>query len=173
MNEVPQRTRDAVHEAGHAVIALALGCTVDSIVIDRDPEIDGHRGLTTTDSGDRGEGLSQDAQDDRLAQLYLAGFAAESLVMGADWYAAHFQSTWGSGRALYPDYVAVDEIAVRRKAADPCFVLSDWLKRMVHETFAIVNRETVAILQIAGLLLERGRIVSSDLEPITLSERSD
>ena len=126
----------AYHEAGHAVIACALGCKVRFVIID--PNGGGECQCDDPPEGER----------DRKIMLCFAGPAAQR---------KHKPSSWKSWHGN-DDYRKAGELVQGLGVSD------ERVSALIRETLGLVEQHWARIERFAQVLLERGTLQGDEID---------
>lgn len=152
--DAPQRSplwHVAVHEAGHAVLALHEGLLISDITVRSAPRKVGHVGYQSAPY----------AGDDALLRISLAGVVADRLRV----------SRW-QPRSLDSAYCDISLVAefLRPLSAKSQDFLITW---NIDATHAILCRSWALVDAIATALVARGSLAASDVQRIIDAPRAD
>ena len=143
MNSVRLPTRVALHEAGHAVVILALGWTIARVTLEPDGETIGY---VDWDVGDSPDGDRSDAAE---AAVAVAGSLAEGMALGAS----------GCCSLSGDDERALGEVVARRPA-DRAWLASAGV-RVAGE---VLRAEWPTVLLLAGELDRQSTLTGAEVE---------
>lgn len=161
---VSERTLTAVHEAGHAAMALRKGMRVDFLAVDRGDESVLHRkahagiptGITHFTSTDGVSKHSGRAFACAFAQISLAGLAAESIAKGEK-------------KGLYPstDYLqCMEALSKEYRDRDEAFALA---QVFFFRARAYLVKKWPLVEALASALKKKRHLTSGDVEVVVAS----
>lgn len=146
------RYRAAVHEAGHACVAMLLGIPVASVMVSR---VDLARSHTTMllDHWERR------CKPGDAATIALSGAAAERVLLGLD-----AEPSPGDMEIVAAALKGVYRVNVFPAAADA--VYAGRLKRARRRAASLVRQHRLTIAAVAGRLMARGRLSAADVSAL-------
>ncbi|KAB2715341.1 AAA family ATPase [Brucella intermedia] len=182
---MPAKTLEmsAIHEAGHAIVAIEIGKKVLEAKVTREVLADAN----AFDGGyvriERGEGeiyLRSKSQTRRMILQLLGGLAAEDIVFGerndggssdlreATWWAARMEmSTGQSDRLIYLAAADMEPVlAILKGRLDIQQKVEETLQQCMSEARAIVARRRDDVRKIADALVEHGHLTRNEINEL-------
>ncbi len=186
---MPAKTleRSALHEAGHAIVALEIGkkvlfASVTRDVMVEDESFDG--GLVSIERDENERYLrSASGTQDMIRQL-LGGLATEDVFLGeradggwsdlreATWWAARMWLSTGQKDAL--TFLAMSDtepvLAALRNRPDIQNRVEELLQQCMLEAKAVVERRRDDVRKLADALIERGKLFGDEIDALLASK---
>lgn len=191
---IPERIRfrAAVHEAGHAVVAMALGRRFDFIELADTAMLTSGRqaaGGMITSSPVFQEQTGQTLLDEICVAL--AGLAAEEVIFGdrsaggggvegsdlhqATLWALRLEASYGLGQGLA--YLSADEELSLRAALHTTGRVQERVDKVLsaqlERAISIVKLQSTTIRKAASALMERGRLSETDVRALVVAKSPD